>query len=344
MAQPKYRVFISYSHQDRELVEQVAEILKPDLTPMWDRDFRYGQGFHEQIKKFIAHAHVFLPVITKTSDKRKWVHQEIGYAMALNIPVLPLTQGKVPGEMIQQIKSIHVGNDVQALKSELSWSVIDNLVRSSAKSSLASYQCAEYDTQRATMMASYARDVIDLGHHAMLRQKGALSSLHIPNKGITHSVWKERFGGRERSPERCRLQRDERITLEEHCRAEGCKLMINPYLAYETWGKPARIVRLQCLLEFLESISNDYCQVAMNDDMHHSESLTIVGDWFAAESVSATMGQGYRQTIFTRHAPSMMRRIEAFDQEFNERLESLGWDAQTSRHSAVELIKKIISE
>ena len=59
---PKFRVFISYSHEDRSLVEGIAAILEANgLKPMWEENFAYGQGFHEQIKNFIAHAHVFSP-------------------------------------------------------------------------------------------------------------------------------------------------------------------------------------------------------------------------------------------------------------------------------------------
>ncbi len=94
---PGYRVFLSYSHQDLKLVTVIEAVLKRNgLSPMWDEHFLYGQGFHEQIKNFIAHAHVFLPILTPTASHRNWVHQEIGYAMALNVPVLPVTIGEIP--------------------------------------------------------------------------------------------------------------------------------------------------------------------------------------------------------------------------------------------------------
>jgi len=42
------------------------------MVPMWDKTFSYGHGFPEQIKTFIAHAHVFLPIITEASSRRGW--------------------------------------------------------------------------------------------------------------------------------------------------------------------------------------------------------------------------------------------------------------------------------
>lgn len=76
----KYRVFISYSHQDAELVDRISSILEENgLQPMLDKGFASGHGFTDQIRNFITHAHVFMPVITRESSSRGWVHQEIGY-------------------------------------------------------------------------------------------------------------------------------------------------------------------------------------------------------------------------------------------------------------------------
>ena len=37
----------------------------------------------QKIQTEIAHAHVFVPILTAHSHKAGWVHQEIGYALAL---------------------------------------------------------------------------------------------------------------------------------------------------------------------------------------------------------------------------------------------------------------------
>lgn len=340
-----YRVFISYSHHDSELASRIAKTLEGNgLRPMWDRNFLYGYGFHDQIKNFIAYAHVFLPVITKAADERKWVHQEIGYAMALNIPMLPLALGTLPGEMLQQIQAVMITEDVESFKGHLSHESIHNMVQRHSSGSLALYQCADFAEDRAATMAKYANDVRELGYRDLVRQKGALSSFHIPDKTINHPVWRDRYGGQDRGPHHCRLQREERIALEAHARVAGCKLIINPAIAYRQYGESARIVRLRCLLDFLESMPDDKCQVAIDLKMAHSESVTIVGDWFSAESVSAQIGRGYRQTIFTRHAPSMVSKTDAFDREFDERLDANGWQAETSRTRAIEEIRRILDE
>ena len=103
----KIRIFISYSHEDKELVLKLEEILKANgLEPLWTEKLSGGSGFDDQIKIFIEHAHVFMPVLTKKSIARGWVHQEIGYAVALNIPVFPVTiENVTPGGMLQMIQA-----------------------------------------------------------------------------------------------------------------------------------------------------------------------------------------------------------------------------------------------
>jgi hypothetical protein len=340
-----FRIFISYSHEDRELIAKIAALLTANgLQPMWDKNFAYGAGFQEQIRKFIAHAHVFLPVITPTSNARNWVHQEIGYAMALNIPVIPLAVGQLPGEMIQQIHAICLLPDkLELLHEKLSLASVDALIKRHSGPKEALYTCAETPDLRAEMLAGYAEDVLDLGEYDVVRQKGGLSSFHIPTETIGHPIWKLRYGIMERSEDHCRYQRRERLALGCHADRKGCRLIVNPWLQYERYGIPAAICRLRQLREFLEAAPDELCQVTFKRDMQHAESVTILGNWFAAESVSAEVGKGYRQTIFTRHAPTVMAKLDNFDAEFAELLPS-GVDACDSRRWAIVELGKCIDE
>ena len=334
----KYRVFISYSHSDRALAEQIAAVLRRNrLEPMWDRNFAFGHGFHEQIRLYIAHAHVFLPLLTQESDARKWAHQEIGYAMALHIPVLPIAVGNWPGEMLQQIHAVSLEPDKLGDSQEiLTEATITRLLGRHAQEA-ALYTCADLPDSRAQMMADYAEDVLALGYYGLVRQKGGLSSLHIPTQTIGHGVWKQRYGRLPRSEEHCRLQRRERIALGKHADVAGCRLIINPTLRFERYGPKARLCRLQCLRAFMEQMPDDRCQVAIKCPMPHTESMTLVGDWYAAESRSAEVGKGYFQTTFTRHAPTVIEKVSEFDYEFDELLTC---DHAESRKAAIVAIKE----
>lgn len=73
-------------------------------------------------------------------------------------------------------------------------------------------------------------------------------------------------------------------------------------------------------------------------------SLTIVGDWFMAESMAADINKGYRQTIFTRHAPSIRDRVRAFDQEFEELCQEPGNEACPTRTGAIRVLEALLAE
>jgi len=344
-AENKYRVFISYSHQDAELVDRISSILEENgLQPMLDKGFSSGHGFTNQIKNFIAHSHVFMPVITKESSSRGWVHQEIGFFGALNIPVLPISNGQMPGQMIQELQAVRWEEGKywrRKNKPKLSMKVFDSLVRRAQLDPQALFECAQYQEERTAMMVAYAKKVMDLDAFGHVRQKGALSSFHIPDKPITHPDWEARYGSHKPGDYRCRLQRDERLALEEHARQWGCSLIIDPSLTFRKYGEAARKARLRELLAFLESMPDHLVRVAVNEKMSTSSSITIVGNWFLAESMSAAMGKGYQQTIFTRHAPSIQAKLELFDREMNELLKTQKGGAANSKRYAIEVITRI---
>ncbi|RPJ60470.1 MAG: hypothetical protein EHM23_10280 [Acidobacteria bacterium] len=247
------------------------------------------------------------------------MHQEIGYAMGVNIPVIPLAVGKFPGELIQQIHAIRVDPDkLSNLMTQLSLDRLEALIEQYSESGNAFNRCADFPEARSAMMVQHANDVLRLGVCALVRQKGGLSSFHIPTETLSHPAWQKRYGDRQRGMEHCRLQRRERMALTRHAKEAGCKLIINPTLQYVADGTMARVARLESLLHFLESMPDEKCFVAIKPKMDHPESITILGNWFCAESVSAQVGQGYFQTIFTRHAPTLRDKIEAFDQEFED--------------------------
>lgn len=341
-----HRVFISYSHQDRALAETVCAVIrKMDLEPLWDEGFAAGRGFHEQIKMFIAHAHIFLPIITESSSQRGWVHQEIGYAVALNIPVLPVARGELPSEMLRELHAVVLtgkSEDIEAeLKRKLTRASVDVLLKGYLDESHAYYEAAPLAEDRTALMTRYANQVQQMGRTATLRQKGGLSSMQIPDEVTTHPVWTERYGQMPKGAFHCRGQRNERMALEYHARAAGFKLLIDPSMSYDRYGAEARKARLSTLIQFLSSLESDpKYQVAFCAEGGIRENVTILGDWFYAESVSPSLGSGYRQTIFTRHAPSMQAKLDLFDREFAGRLEALGWKPEESRDLALARLRE----
>jgi hypothetical protein len=342
-----YRVFVSYSHDkdDEELVEEISKNLENEgLTVMWDQKFSVGTGFHEQIKNFIAYSHVFLPIITESSNERGWIHQEIGYAVANNIPILPLAIEKLPDAMMRELHAILVPRDPDRIKEKLKYDVFANLIQRYENPIYATYQCAEFAEDRAILLTKYAHDVIWMHNYGLLRQKGGLTSFQIPREVIFHEIWTQRYGKTKRgSPFQNRCQRGERLALEEHAAVAGCKLIIDP--SFSAHGELARKKRLKCLNKFLKSSNGKKAKVTFHnkESSGSSSNVTIIGDWFYSESQSGKPERGYNQTIFTRHAPSIQHRIELFDKEFSELLKKQRWDEDNCREYAIKDIDEIIN-
>jgi hypothetical protein len=345
----KYRVFVSYSHADLELVEPIVEVLGNVADVLWDKTFAYGHGFHRQIELYIAHSHAFLPVVTQKSTSRGWVHQEIGYAMALNIPVLPIAIGPdaLPTDMIQSLQAIRVIDPTpqecrRIVAEELTHTVLENLVADYEDPEQGLYQCARETEDRARLLVQYCRDVRKLNRHGTVRQAGALSSFHIPREPLRHPVWHLRYGEKHRpSQHHCKWLRSERLALEQHAAEAGCKLIVNPEVSYELYGAEARRVRLEWLLEFLRATEN--ALAVLDPTQHVEKSTTLVGDWFAAEAVSAAIAKGYRHTIFTRHAPTVRATQEEFDDEFDSLLTN-GWTMENCRAKTVEVLDQLLTK
>jgi TIR domain-containing protein len=344
----QFRVFISYSHEDLKLAMQVNEALRGlNLKPVWDRDIGPGTPFSDAIKGLIANAHLFMPLISENSQHRPWVHQETGYAMAINIPVLPVAFGNLPGEMISQLQAISVKLnsadefDETDLIEQLKCINIEQLVIPAPARSGAIVEVADYPEERTEMMSRCANRVKEFGSYVHLRQRGALSSFSIPNRALNDPVWDLR--GDSSHFYRKHL-RNERMALEQHARQCGCSLILDPDAALARMNKdhPKRIsARLSTLLEFLDSMPDEKVQVVITRAQEGN--LTILGDWFVAESQAPRPGEGYRQTVFSWHAPTVLKELRRFDQEFDEYNRQNGLEPNASRKAAITKIKEVIA-
>jgi hypothetical protein len=335
----RYRVFISYSHKDIEIVEKIVEILKGnDLDVLWDKDFAMGMGFNTQIKNFISSAHVFVPVLTKDSSIKGWVHQEIGYATALNVPVLPIMLDEVPGEMLSQLLAVQWTDDVEVMKKRLSNETFGNLVNHTKRNSTPFYECAEHHEERTMMLVKYASEITDLNKWGHFRQIAALGSFHIPPKPINNEAWDKRDLEFKASAFTKKWLLYERQIMEEHARIAGCSIIINPTL--KSKYPESKKAKIQELVDFLKSMPDEKVNVAIDKKLEE-RNLTIVGDWFAAESVSVSL-EGSNHSIFTRHAPTVRNKIDLFEQQFNNLNED--FDGDSTRLMAIETLEDILEK
>lgn len=339
-----FRVFLSYAREDRALVERMDGILRElALHPVWDRDIHPGSPFTDAIREAIASVHLFLPLITERSQHRPWVHQETGYAMGINIPVLPIAVDTVPGEMIAQLQAVVVKPDLSDLADRLREMNLERIVFP-AHGVLPTVSVVDYPEQRATVMANHAGRLADLGRYGRVRHCGVLGSFSVPDRDPSARIWDYRDGIHARTRYFREQMRNERRALERHARQCGCDLIFDPTVEkLNQVGPFVRQARLTVLCDFLRSMPDEQVRVVLSPQAAEGN-VIIVGDWFYAESRSPRVGQGHVQTVFQSHAPTVLDRLRRFDREFEELQRASGLTANASRRAAIERIRAVLRE
>lgn len=341
-----YRVFISYAHADRELVEQMDRVLKAkDLIPIWDKDIPGGATFNDEIRKRIARSHAFMPLITSNSHERPWINQEIGYAMGIGIPVIPVAIGSLPEAMLSGTQAICVKDDLSNFKSGLEQANIESLIHpGNTESDLERLEIttrvAEYSEDRTRLMVKYAAQAPKA---VPVRQRAIFSSFSLPDEQPNHPIWDKIELPEKRSEYFRRLLRDERRILEEHAGIGGCSLILNPFLDYSPVGAEVHRIQLGLLLEFLLSMDEKMIKVGFVSGRFLGN-LTLIGDWFGAKALPPKPGSEYRQTVFSHHAPTVLSWVREFDEELNHSLLEERIEDYKSRDNAVKRIEARLKE
>ena len=343
-----YRVFISYSHSDRDIVERLEKVLKKArLMPMWDRNLPPGAGFSEQIQSFIVNSQIFLVILTKASLKREWLHQEIGYAVALGKPVLPVSIGDasagivMPSGIISGTQAIQIRPDLRdagAICSEWFQSAVNNLLDRPAI-----YECTEDNARRATLLARYAESVSSLGYYGEVRQRASLGSFSLPDRGKDDPIWKVVFAGNPDDRVLFECLHRELVALRTHVMRCGCKLILDPVdrlkKVFHDHGIASVRARIAEFLAFLRNDSIPHIVVAINDDAQRNVSLTLVGDWFSSEAVSSGTKRVLREAVFTRHWPVVRQQVQDFENRLDDLLRAKRWTAETSRERTIKYLQ-----
>ena len=333
-----YRVFVSYSRIDLELMKKVAAHLESlGLTIVCDANLTPGERFPEQLRKDISHAHVFLPLLTESSAQKPWVHQETGYAMGLEIPVLPIAVGAKPSEMLTDLQAVMIDEKLSELSADQvsAWLCKLTARPPECSSNLMRAGRAEVRTKH---LGDLTREAYREKTFGPLRQRGAYSSFCLPDAEPSDKIWRDRDGEVVRSSYMYELLAEERRAFQEYVAAHGARLIIDPFQPLKLNGDCARCVRLNTLLTFLTDESVGDVQVAVRKGAP-AGNLAIVGDWYSAVSVTPIPGVGYEETLFTWHAPSVLKQIRGFDLEFAALLAANGVSPEDSRRVAAKVVK-----
>jgi hypothetical protein len=342
------RVFVSYSHADRSICDQVVAVLRTaGVLPRTDVDFKHGPtAFDRQLQTDISHAHVFVPILTPRSHERGWVHQEIGYALAMKVPCVPICVGSLPDGMLAMSQAVVVDEDLAGLEDKLAGVDFQGLVEQASQLWIPPAEAAIEPEERAITIARYcdeARRVAGLG---CVRISGGLSSFSLPDQPPHHPMWQARYGNKPRLPYSYQVFRRERNAVAQHAMAAGLRMIINGGLNVDRdYGEGVTRTRLCILTQFLEMFegSDENVQLVVVDE--HPAHLTLsVGDWFFAESLAGRPVRGVLHTVFTTHAPSVSRHNTEFDRNLLGVLKDQRTAPAESRAVALDRLRSRIRE
>lgn len=323
---------------------KVLEALQ--LRPMWDEQLTPGAEFSPELLKFIVNCHIFLPFLTRSSVNSSWLNQEIGFAVAVAKPILPVTLGESPSGIISGREAIELRKDLADAAEKITIEQIRRVVNGS-KDRGATYESTDDNTQRAALLADYAESVSALDRFGQVRQRASLTTFHLPTHDPAHAIWNRYFVSASNQTTLYRALHAERVALEMHAEREGCRLIIDPVKTvervYRRHGPASVRARISGLLNFLRGRAVNDVVIAINNDPARYRSVTLVGDWFYSEAVTSAISgnelRGLKESLFTRHQQTVRREIDYFDQHLDDLLADRGWTRQSSRSEAIAYLE-----
>ena len=346
-----YRLFITHSSKDRTLADLVEKrLLTIGYNPIRaSAQLNPGQDYLTGINNYIRHAHALVPVLTSYACSRPWVNHEIGFAVGSGVPVLPICIDSTPEGLTESQHGLMFNSKkdfVNRLENELTEDTIEGMFGWGQTPSGPIYECAESPDDRNRVLVEYLAGCKEFGF-GKVRQCAAFSSFSIPDRDPIDPAWDARDGEvAPRSEDAKKLLRAERQMIEENARESNIDLIIKPTVRATQHGIDATIARLSEVRAYLGSMAmfEDRIRVAIwPENKKIYGNLTIVGDWFAAIAVVPFAGESYRNTIFTRHAATVLKQIRDFDSRMTGLLSLQPGPPHESRRYAINVLDEILT-
>lgn len=335
-----YRIFISYSHKDNELVKRIeTELTKMGVKPIRDITVTEpGENWFEKIKEQIASAHFFVPVITKNSIDQQWLNQEIGYAIAIDVCMVPILVGVEPDKkgMLHEIQGLSCNLELK----ELQKIDFDKRLNSKPKRSLNPRIVADNPHDRTEFLVDYADRLAEENVFTTIRQSAFFSSFSIPAEKTGEPIW-GKFDPHNRHKHLYML-RKERLSLERHVLEKNCSLILNPFTnpGEDVKTINERITRLGILIRFLKSLNDDQVTIVLSKDFS-SRHITILGDWVLVKAALPRPGVNINETVFDRHARTVLNALKKFDASLQKVLADQKLRPQDSRNVAIDKLSSL---
>jgi 1-aminocyclopropane-1-carboxylate deaminase/D-cysteine desulfhydrase-like pyridoxal-dependent ACC family enzyme len=119
------RIFLSHSSRDREPVESIrsqADAVGVDVY-LFSDDLHPGENTAEKLQQVLRECQALVVLITSNSVQSQYVNQEIGFAKALGLPIIPLVESGVPPDRLAMLLGVdHIPfdrDDVQPALAQL---------------------------------------------------------------------------------------------------------------------------------------------------------------------------------------------------------------------------------
>jgi len=93
-----YDVFISYSLRDRVWARSIVEALQDRGVSVWydETEVRPGEALEDRIREGLDNSNNIIFLIAEGAAKSNWVAAELGAALALHKPIIPIVQEGIP--------------------------------------------------------------------------------------------------------------------------------------------------------------------------------------------------------------------------------------------------------
>jgi hypothetical protein len=106
--------FVSHSHIDLPIANEIASILRTFGFSgfLAHRDVEGGTEWREEIRQKLHEAPFLIAVVSPNFADSDWTDQEVGFALARSIPVIPVQAGKAPYGFLGHIQGVSWGDEV----------------------------------------------------------------------------------------------------------------------------------------------------------------------------------------------------------------------------------------
>ena len=338
----KFRFFISYRHAGgSEAARQVAEALVgAGYLPDYDRDIDYGEEITAAVPREISRAHVILPIsVGEAESPSAWVNQEIGYAMASNLLIVPVFI--VPSDdnasggrftMISGVKAIRAPT-VAAAAAFVAGADWKKFLSGDTYVGRAVFEYGTSAEGRSEVLIKVAREINlkygDKDPDIIVRQRSSLTSFSLPIAGEDKN-----WAALPRYPWLNPVEREALMEV-----GKTYHLMIDPDFLGDGYEKCVQVAKLKSLRDFLKKSEDGKVQVVVKKFLP-TEASTIIGNYWVLQSAAVGPSQETRHALSTWHAPTVDQYCRDFKREF-EPLWEKQRDGNTGRAALSGCLKQI---